>query len=261
MDQADMEAPRQTLYSHDNLLRKLDRLLDDLMGNSNALSGQMNNFISTSQLLSLANSSCSPFIWPACCQSLLLEIADVPCSQKMWKLQNMRRLMQLTWLNHNNRTPVVALSLDTEKAFDSADLRFLMYAMLYFLIWERDDFPLENAEIKGVHAVGWMHKLFMYADDSLVVMVEPNKSLCDTSFGFRWILSGMTYLGIHPCYGLVFGAEGQGLVLNNSLISFTCSWFPAMRELKGYRLLKPLPTIPLCHMIHLHALCSLQPSW
>lgn len=136
---------------------------------------------------------------------------------------NMRRLLHLLWVNRNNQTPVLAVSLDAQKAFDRVEWSFLFTALVKFGIgvnfckWIRTLYscpkaavftngilssffnisrstrqgcnlspllftiflePLaiqirDNSKIKGVHGGGREHKLFLYADDILVLSQDP----------------------------------------------------------------------------------------
>lgn len=194
---------------------------------------------------------------------------------------NMRRLLHLLWLNKNNVDPVLAISLDAQKAFDRVEWGFLFTALSKFglgdnfcrwiktlysrpqaavftngVISEFFDIsrstrqgcslspllftiflePLaiqirENSRIKGVYGGGREHKLFLYADDILVLSKDPANSITTlldvidnysmfsgykinwqkseampvsqscirnfmSGFNFKWLDKGMKYLGI-----------------------------------------------------------------
>lgn len=194
---------------------------------------------------------------------------------------NMRRLLHLLWMNRNNQAPVLAVSLDAQKAFDRVEWSFLFTALVKFGIgvnfckWIRTLYscpkaavftngilssffnisrstrqgcnlspllftiflePLaiqirENSKIKGVHGGGREHKLFLYADDILVLSQDPANSISNlldvidkysmfsgykinwhkseampvshtcsrgllSGFNFKWKNTGMKYLGI-----------------------------------------------------------------
>lgn len=194
---------------------------------------------------------------------------------------NMRRLLHLLWMNRNNVNPVLAISLDAQKAFDRVEWSFLFTALAKFGLngnfsrWIRILYsgpkaavftngvlssffnisrstrqgcslspllftiflePLaiqirENSRIKGVFAGGREHKLFLYADDILVISQDPTNSITTllevidnysllsgykinwhkseampvsqacthnvlTGFNVRWLDKGLKYLGI-----------------------------------------------------------------
>uniref|UniRef100_A0A3P8RWJ4 Reverse transcriptase domain-containing protein n=1 Tax=Amphiprion percula TaxID=161767 RepID=A0A3P8RWJ4_AMPPE len=194
---------------------------------------------------------------------------------------NMRRLLHLLWLNKNNVDPVLAISLDAQKAFDRVEWSFLFTALKRFglgdnfchwikILYSKPQAavftngvlshffdisrstrqgcslspllftiflePLaiqirENSLIRGVLGGGREHKLFLYADDILVLSKDPANSIttllevideysmysgykinwqkseampvsqsCShgsvSGFNFRWMHKGMKYLGI-----------------------------------------------------------------
>lgn len=200
---------------------------------------------------------------------------------------NMRRLLHLMWKTRNVAEPVVAFSLDAEKAFDRVEFSFLFSVLgrygfgSSFLQWvqlmytdpmatvltngivspsfrlsrgTRQGSPLSphifalfleplalalraNENIVGIKAGQEEHKLFLYADDILVVSSNPQRaaaeiiSVIDTfseisgytinwtkseamplskvcppvvreKWKFRWMPTGLTYLGIKLTPGL-----------------------------------------------------------
>uniref|UniRef100_A0A3P9I561 Reverse transcriptase domain-containing protein n=1 Tax=Oryzias latipes TaxID=8090 RepID=A0A3P9I561_ORYLA len=194
---------------------------------------------------------------------------------------NMRRLLHLLWMNKHSSNPVVAISLDAQKAFDRVEWNFLFTALTKFgfgdnfcrwikTLYSRPKAavftngvlspffdisrstrqgcslspllftiflePLaiqirEDPRIKGVYGGDRDHKLFLYADDILILSQDPANSIptllevmneysklsgykinwhkseampvsqtCTPSllsgFNFRWVDKGMKYLGI-----------------------------------------------------------------
>ena len=194
---------------------------------------------------------------------------------------NVRRLLHLMWASRGVDTPIAAFSLDAQKAYDNAELAYLLYTLRVFgfgegfIKWVKiiylcpkasvltngmrsPLFGLERGQkqgdplspllftifleplavalradtgIKGVWSGGTEHKLFLYADDILVLVSDPANSIpvvlnkietfsqisgykinwqksevmpvsrsCSQSdvsaFPFRWIPVGMKYLGL-----------------------------------------------------------------
>ena len=212
--------------------------------------------------------------------STLINPDQVGFIGKRYASDNIRRLINVMWSVRNNNTPIAAVSLDAEKAFDCVEWRYLFQiletfgfgqtftkwvkllynapqaavqtngvASSYFGLGRRTQqgsplSPLlfclaieplaaavrKDPDVPGVVIGGSVHKLMLYADDILIFITNPGKSVpallriiesfssfsgyrvnwaksealpltsyCPKSLfqagSFQWPLKGITYLG------------------------------------------------------------------
>lgn len=231
---------------------------------------------------------------------------------------NLRRLLHLMWKTRNMDDPVVAFSLDAEKAFDKVEFSFLFYTLEKygfgpsFMQWvklmytdpmatvltngvvsssfslsrgTRQGSPLspqifalfleplalalrENKNITGVQMGQKEHKLFLYADDILLVSKNPERAvpeinktidsfseisgytinwmkseamplskLCPPAirdkWQFRWMPMGLTYLGIKLTPGLYKIMESNISPIIENIQSILQNWVKMNISLLG----------------------------
>lgn len=217
----------------------------------------------------------------------LVHIDQVGFVKNRCSADNLRRILHIMWKSRNNIDPIVAFSLDAEKAFDKVELAFLFHTLESFgfgpsfrqwlqLVYTepmatvltngvmsplfklsrgtRQGSPLsplifalfleplaialrESKDIKGVQMGKEEHKLFLFADDILLITSNPDtavskiSSIIDLfseisgytinwtkseampiskicppamreSWQYKWMPAGLTYLGIKLTPGL-----------------------------------------------------------